>query len=78
MSEEMKILNDQEVENISGGGASGYFWQDGAVIYYRVAAGDTLSEIALRAQVPMSQILAFNPTLKNPDTISVGQILRIR
>ena len=74
----MKILNDQEVENISGGGASGTFWQDGAVIYYRVAAGDTLSEIALRAQVPMSQILAFNPTLKNPDRISVGQILRIR
>ena len=45
--------------------------------YYRVVSGDTLSEIALRAQVPMSQIQALNG-IKNPDVIRVGQILRIR
>ena len=75
---EMKALNDQEVENVSGGGANGNFWQDGSAIYYRVVAGDTLSEIALRAQVPMAQILRLNPQIKNPDRISVGDIYRIR
>ena len=74
----MTNLNDQQLNNVSGGGANGNFWQDGAVIYYRVAYRDTLSEIALRAQVPMSQILALNPSIKNPDIISVGQVLRIR
>ena len=75
---EMKALNDQEIENVSGGGANGNFWQDGAAIYYRVVAGDTLSEIAWRAQVPMAQILQLNPQIKNPDRISVGDIYRIR
>lgn len=78
MSEEKKVLNDQEVEGVSGGGANGNFWQDGAAIYYRVAAGDTLSEIAWRAQVPMNQVLQLNPNIKNPDKIKVGDIIRIR
>ena len=78
MSDEMKKLDDQEVNEVSGGGANGNFWQDGSAIYYRIASRDTLSEIALRAQVPMSQILALNPSIKNPDIISVGQVLRIR
>jgi LysM repeat protein len=74
----MTNLNDQQLNNVSGGGANGNFWQEGAAIYYRVVAGDTLSQIALRAQVPMSQILALNPAIKNPDLIRVGQVLRIR
>lgn len=78
MSDEMKVLNDQETENVSGGGAGGNFWQDGAAVYYRVAAGDSLSEIAWRAQVTMSQVLRLNPNIKNPDKINVGDIIRIR
>jgi hypothetical protein len=78
MSEEKKVLNDQEVEGVSGGGANGNFWQDGAAIYYRIAFRDTLSEIAQRAQVPMSQILALNPSIKNPDVISAGAVIRIK
>ena len=78
MSEEKKVLNDQEVEGVSGGGANGNFWQDGAAIYYRIAFRDTLSEIALRAQVPMSQILALNPSIKNPDKINAGAVIRIK
>ncbi len=78
MSDEMKVLNEQEAENISGGGANGNFWQDGAAIYYRVVAGDTLSEIAWRAQVPLNQVLQLNPNIKNPDRIRVGDIIRIR
>ena len=78
MSDEMKVLNEQEAENVSGGGANGNFWQDGAAIYYRVVSGDTLSEIAWRAQVPMNQVLQLNPNIKNPDKIKVGDIIRIR
>ncbi len=78
MSDEMKVLNEQEVENVTGGGASGVFWDNGGAIYYRIAARDTLSEIALRAEVPLSQILRLNPSIKNPDVISVGQVIRIR
>ena len=78
MSEEKKVLNDQEAEGVSGGGANGNFWQDGAAIYYRIAFRDTLSEIAQRAQVPMSQILALNPSIKNPDVISAGAVIRIK
>ncbi len=78
MSDEMKVLNEQEAENVSGGGANGNFWQDGAAIYYRVVGGDTLSEIAWRAQVPMNQVLQLNPNIKNPDKIKVGDIIRIR
>ncbi len=78
MDDEKKVLNDQDVEGVSGGGANGNFWSDGGAIYYRVVARDTLSEIAVRAQVPMAQILSLNPSIKNPDVISVGMILRIR
>ncbi len=78
MSDEIKTLNEQEAENVSGGGANGNFWQEGSAIYYRIAPRDTLSEIALRAQVPMSQILALNPSIKNPDKISAGAVIRIR
>ena len=74
----MNYMNDQQLNNVSGGGANGNFWQEGAAIYYRVVAGDTLSQIAQRAQVPMTQILALNPAIKNPDLIRVGQVLRIR
>ena len=73
----MNTINDQDMSKVAGGGANGNFWSDGGAIYYRVVSGDTLSEIALRAQVPMSQIQALNG-IKNPDVIRVGQILRIR
>ena len=78
MSEEKKVLNEQESENVTGGGANGNFWQEGAAVYYRVVAGDTLSEIAWRAQVPQSQLQQLNPSIKNPDKISIGMVLRIR
>lgn len=77
MPDEIKILTEKEIEDVSGGGANGNFWSEGGAIYYRVVSGDTLPEIALRAQVPMSQIQALNG-IKNPDVIRVGQILRIQ
>ena len=74
----MNYMNDQQLNNVSGGGANGNFWQEGAAIYYRIVPGDTLSEIAMRAQVPMNQILQLNPSIWNPDKISAGAVIRIR
>lgn len=78
MSDEIKILSEQEAAAIAGGGANGYFWESDGVIYYRIASGDTLSEIAQRAQVPMQQIMMYNSFITNPDKIRVGDIIRIR
>ncbi len=75
---EKKALNDQDVAGVAGGGASGNFWENGGMIFYRIASNDTLSEIALRAQVPQSQIMKLNPSIKNPDVIRVGDVIRIR
>ena len=43
---------------------------------YTVRPGDTLSTIARRHGISLSDILAANPTLRgNPDRISVGQVI---
>lgn len=44
---------------------------------YTVAKGDTLTKIANRFKVTVSQILAANPTIKNADSIKVGQVIVI-
>jgi LysM repeat protein len=43
---------------------------------YRVVAGDTLSQIAKRFGVPMSQLVELNH-IQNPNMIRVGQVLTI-
>ncbi len=43
---------------------------------YTVKAGDTLSQIALRHNVNLAQLIALN-NIKNPNLISIGQILQI-
>jgi hypothetical protein len=39
---------------------------------YKVVSGDTLTKIAKKFNVTVAQILAANPTIKNADTIKVG------
>ncbi len=70
-------LSDREVSGVSGG-LGGHFWSESGMIYYRVAPRDTLSEIALQAKVPLSQILTLNPEIVNPDLIEIGWRIRIR
>lgn len=43
----------------------------------RVKSGDTLGEIAARAKLTLSAILALNPAIDDPDRIYVGQTIRI-
>ncbi len=78
MSEDIKKIPDQEAEFAVGAGANGPYWWDGGCCYYRVVAGDTLSEIAWRFGTSVGAIMQLNPgVITNPDLIKVGWVLRI-
>jgi LysM repeat protein len=47
-------------------------------VSYTVCKGDTLWAIAQRYSTTVSAIEALNPSLKNPNLILVGQVLRVR
>lgn len=47
-------------------------------VYDTVLQGDSLWSIAARHSTTVSAILALNPTLKNPNLIQAGQVLRVR
>ncbi len=77
-NDEVKVLNEQEAEAVSGGGANGPSWVEGGVTYYRVVRGDTLSEIAARFGTSMWSIQSLNRELiKNVDLIREGWVIRI-
>lgn len=46
--------------------------------YYQVCKGDTLSDIAKAYSLSLQQLLDANPEIKDPNKISVGQILKIK
>ena len=73
-----EILNDNELNNVSGGWqyANGSFVNYGNYIVYTVAPGDVLSGIGQRFGVSYQQIAQWN-NIKNPDVISIGQKLTI-
>lgn len=45
--------------------------------YYDIKKGDTLYSIARRLGVTVSELMALNPSLKSPDQIAVGMIIRL-
>ncbi|WP_353893927.1 M23 family metallopeptidase [Proteinivorax hydrogeniformans] len=45
---------------------------------YKVKKGDTLYKIAKKHGLSLSQLLALNPSIENPDIISVGQTITVR
>lgn len=47
------------------------------VLHY-VSQGDTLSELAMKYNTTVSELMKLNPTIENPDLIHVGTKLRIR
>ena len=63
-------LNDEKLRNVNGG-----LMIDG-VEYCHVNPGDTLSEIAERYHVKMSEIMREN-NITNPDFIKAGAMLII-
>ena len=44
---------------------------------YTVQSGDTLWKIASKNQIGLSELIALNPSLKNPDLIMVGENIKI-
>jgi LysM repeat protein len=45
--------------------------------YYRLRAGETLSDVAVRFNTTVEQLLALNPHVK-PTALIVGQRIRVR
>ena len=45
--------------------------------YYRLHAGETLSDVALRFHTTVEDLLALNPKVK-PNQLTVGQRIRVR
>ena len=65
-----KKMMDNELDVVTGGAANGS-------LYYRIAAGDTLGEIAAKYGTTVAKLVALNPNIKNPDLIFVGDLIRI-
>ena len=88
MSDEMKALNNQEAENVSGGAAhaNGQYWSDGGATYYRIAPNDYLGNIAQMFGTSPYAIQQLNPAIqqlnpgkiKNIDVIRAGDVIRVR
>ena len=69
MMDEKKLM-DEELENVSGGAANGS-------LFYCIASGDTLGDIALKYGTTVAKLMALNPNIKNPDLIFAGDYIRI-
>lgn len=50
----------------------------GQAAYHRVMKGDTLWALAGRYGVPLAELVALNPQIKNPNLIRVGEEVRVR
>lgn len=46
--------------------------------FYTVRSGDTLSAIAAKTKVPLSELTGLNPSLSPPYSLHTGQRLRLR
>ena len=72
---------DNGGDGSSGGSAGSTAAQGGtaadAPAKYTVVKGDTLSRIAKKHGISLSQLLAWNPQIKNPNLIYPGQIIAV-
>ena len=67
----MKAMMDNEMETVTGGAANG-------TLYYRIAKGDTLGEIAKKYGTTVNKLMALNPQIKDPNKIYAGDSIRIQ
>ena len=73
-----EIINDKELNEVSGGTAAGPAWTQNGMTFYRIVIGDTLSEIAVRFRTTPYAIKALNPTLiKDINKIKAGWEIRV-
>ena len=80
-----EIINEKELNEVSGGTAAGPSWTQNGMTFYRIVFGDTLivfgdtlSEIAARFHTSCYAIQALNPTLiKDINVIKAGWEIRV-
>jgi len=60
-------MNDEQMDEVTGG----------SILPYRVQPGDSLYVIAKKYNVTVEQLVKWN-NLKNPDMLTVGQQLKIK
>ena len=67
MAIEKTVLNDEQMDQVTGG----------SILPYRVQPGDSLVEIAKKYHVTVDQLKKWN-NLQDGDVLSVGQQLKIK
>ena len=68
---ENKMMNDMELNNVTGGMAHG----DNC---YAIKSGDTLVGIAARYNTTVEKLMVLNPRITNDNVIYAGEMIRIR
>ena len=67
MTNEKINLNDEQMDQITGG----------TILPYRVQPGDSLAEIAKKYNVTVEQLMKWND-LQEGSVLSVGQLLKVK
>ena len=67
MAFDKQALNDENLDQVSGG----------TILRYRVQPGDNLNAIAQRYHVTVEQLMQWNK-IKDPNAITVSQQLKIK
>lgn len=67
MANEKIMMNDEQMDRITGG----------TILPYRVQQGDSLAEIAKKYNVTVEQLLKWN-NIEEGAVLSVGQLLKIK
>ena len=67
MAVDKQALNDENLDQVSGG----------SILRYRVQPGDNLNAIAQRYHVTVEQLMEWNK-IKDPNAITVSQQLKIK
>lgn len=63
---EMKKMNDDQLNQVSGG----------SVLSYQAKPGDTLETIARKYHVTIEQLMRWN-NIKDPNVLMIGQQIRV-
>jgi nucleoid-associated protein YgaU len=74
-----KRLSSEQLKAIGEGADPSLFYADGEnrAQKYTVRRGDTLSKIAAAHKVALTQLLAANPQIENPDLIYPDQVIKL-
>ncbi len=67
MSMDKIALNDEQVNEVTGG----------SILPYNVQPGDSLASIAKKYNVTVEQLIKWN-NIKDPNILTIGQVIRVK